>query len=243
MGAEKLDSIAQKLDLLISIASAHKVNIQVLFDHQQNILQKLALLDTKLEELVTRISIPVADINRQSNNDNNFKIISNLQELTSFEERLNNLQAEENIIKLLSLTCTKGKGRAYNNAYALVDAMFTRKFMTQCSWAGGTRGEPKICFKSFTKTISLFFKIIHQSDNSFTIPECELFLKNVMRHSNKRNESKLLRASAQKNRQKKSKVLQESNRQSVEEQCDVQNVELANTPHQKENASPLDLTS
>lgn len=99
-------------------------------------MQKLALLDTKLEELVTRISVPVSDINRQSNNENNFKIISNLQELTSFEGSLNNEHAEENIIKLFSVTCTKGKGRANNNAYALFDAMFTRQFMTQCSWLG-----------------------------------------------------------------------------------------------------------
>lgn len=225
------------------MASANEVNVQVLFNSQQNILQKLALLDTKLEELVTRISVSVTDINQQSNNDNNFKTIGNLQELTSFEERLNDPQAEENIIKLLSVTCTKGKGRAYNNAYALVDAMFTRQFMTQCSWAGGTRGKSKICFKSYTKTITVFFKIIHQSDNNFTIPECESFLKNVMRHAIKRNEAKLLRASTQKNRPKKAKVLQENNRQSVEEQHDVQNVELENKPHQKENVSPIDLTS
>lgn len=64
-----------------------------------------------------------------------------------------------------------------------------------------------------------------------------------MRHLIKRNESKLLRASSQKNRSKKAKMLQENNRQSLEEQCDVQNVELENTPHQKENISPLDLTS
>lgn len=96
--AEKLDSIAQNLDHLIGVASATEANIQVLFDNQQNILQKLALLDTKLEELVTRISVPsVTDINRQGNNDNNFKIISNLQELTSIEDRLNNPQAEETL--------------------------------------------------------------------------------------------------------------------------------------------------
>ncbi|XP_041983125.1 uncharacterized protein LOC121736130 [Aricia agestis] len=242
--SEKQDNIAQKLDQLISVASANEINIQVLFDNQQSILQKLALLDTKLEELVTRILVPVTDFNRQDNNKDNFKIISNLQELTSLEERLNNPQAEENIIKLLSVTCTKGRGRAYNNAYALVDAMFTRQFMTQCSWSGGSRGDPKICFKSYNKTITLFFKIIHQSDNNFTIPDCELFFKKVMRHAIKRNECRMLRASAQKNRPKRVKVLQENNHQSVVEQHNVLNGEQENTPPlQKETNSPLDLTS
>ncbi|CAG4952571.1 unnamed protein product [Parnassius apollo] len=126
ISAEKLDSIAQKLDQLISVASANEVNIKVLYDNHQNILQKLALLNTKLKELVTRISVTVTDVNQQGNNDYNFKIISNLQELTTFEERLSNPQAEEDIIKLLPGTCTKSKGRTYNNAYVLVSAMFTR---------------------------------------------------------------------------------------------------------------------
>lgn len=60
-------------------------------------------MNTRLE-LVTRISVPVTDLNRQDNNKDNFKnIVSNLQEL----ERLNNPQAEEIIIKLLSVRKAK----------------------------------------------------------------------------------------------------------------------------------------
>lgn len=68
-----------------------------------------------------------------------------------------------------------------------------------------------------------------------------------MRHAIKRNESKMLRASAQKNRPKKVKILQENNHQLVLDQRKVQNVGQENTPpHQNETETvspPLDLTS
>lgn len=81
--------------------------------------------------------------------------------------------------------------------------MFDREFLTGCSWAGGTRGEgSKICFKSNQNTIDLFFKIVHMSDDNFTMQECNSFLKNVLRNAKKRHNSKNLRISHQKKRAK-----------------------------------------
>lgn len=82
--------------------------------------------------------------------------------------------------------------------------MFDRSFLLTCSWAGGSRSiETKVCFKSFTKVIKLFFDIVHDSDNYFTLNECHTFFKNVLKNSNQRCKSQNARKSATKKRPKK----------------------------------------
>ena len=102
------------------------------------------------------------------------------------------------------LSCGSGKGRGLNNCYALIDVMLTRRFLTECSWAGGSKNATSKthCFKVYNRVIILFFEVIQHADKSFTLLECETFFKNIFKNSETRIASKMLRASATKTRVK-----------------------------------------
>ena len=97
-----------------------------------------------------------------------------------------------------------GKGHGFNNCYVLIDKFFSRKFMTFCSWDGGDRkNSEKIPFKMYRNTINLFFRLIHLSDNDFTLTECEQFFKKVIHNSTRRSQSSMIWASKTKQKPKK----------------------------------------
>ncbi|XP_050563645.1 uncharacterized protein LOC126913018 [Spodoptera frugiperda] len=179
--------------------SAIQQNQKVLFENQQNILKGLAKINTKLDEYFTRSQGPFQQERQEQ--PSHFKIITNIDELTNFEEQLKCPLMVSKYFEQLSIIC-RHKKSAQNNAYALVDSMFDRKLMTCCSWGGGSKGEPKHCFKAFSKTIDLFLKVVHQYDETFTKPNCVDFFKNVMRHSTKRNKAKRVRNSTTKKKNK-----------------------------------------
>lgn len=107
--------------------------------------------------------------------------------LENFEDMLKHSDVKQEIRNKLNVVCSKGKRKGYNNCFKLIDTMFSRKFMTECSWLGDSRIEsPKVRFKSFVNTLNLFFEIIHDSDETFTNMECEIFLKRVLKNSKKR---------------------------------------------------------
>lgn len=166
---------------------------------ESKLLMKMTHLSTQLDEYVQRTT----DIKIQEAND--FKPISNKEELDALEDQLKNPTMVSTLKNKLAVVCGNGKGRGGNNAYTLVDVMFTREFMTICSWAGGSKKlTSKICFKIYTRTFNLFFDLVHESDKTYTKIECENFFKNVMRHAETRNKIKLLRASSSKSRPKRS---------------------------------------
>lgn len=132
-----------------------------------------------------------------------FLPIDNLESLQNMEKALKDNDIADQIKEKLSIVCGSDKGKGANNCFALVDVMFTRKFLTKCSWSGGSRGDVKTCFKMFTRVIKLFFEIIYQSDNAFTFQECESFFKIILKNSVKRLSAKLMRKSTPRNRRKK----------------------------------------
>lgn len=119
----------------------------------------------------------------------------------------------DDCVEKLSYLCgRKGTGNGINNCYMLIDVIFSRKFMTYCSWTGGARNQKeKIPFKVYKNVISLFFKVIHLSDKDFTLKECEEFFKNVIRNSTRRNESNIIRTSAVKKRPKNLNYITKTN--------------------------------
>ena len=195
--------ISQKLDNLLQITEVIQENQKVLFEYVQSVenklLRKMTQLCTQLNEYqqrTTDIKIPEPI---------SFKPISKKEELDAFEDQLKDPTMVSTFKDKLAVVCGNGKGRGSSNAYALVDAMFTRHFMTTCSWAGGSRNmTPKNCFKAYTRTIDLFFELINNSDKTYTKMECENFFKNIMRHAESRNKIKFLRASSSKCRPKRS---------------------------------------
>lgn len=164
----------------------------------QSILLGLSNISVQFEHVMNHFSR--AEKNKPKTNIQN---IANENDLNNFEKLLDNPEVEEEWKKKISVICGKGKGRGVNNAYALVDSMFSRGFLLQCSWSGGSRtSEQKICFKSHTKIINFFFSIIHESDSSYTLLDCHKFFKNILKNSRQRNESKQERISRTKNRPK-----------------------------------------
>lgn len=136
-----------------------------------------------------------------------FRPIDNLDSLENLENVLKEETSVAELKKKLSVVCAIGKGKGPNNCFVLVDVMFTRNFLTKCSWAGGSRTEgTKICFKGFNRVIQLFFSIIYDSDNTYSLVDCEAFFKNILRNAVRRNCSKRQRASSTKLRLKKRQI-------------------------------------
>lgn len=174
---------------IIEMMSNIQQNQKELYANQQTILKGLALVNTKLEEYFTR---PQKQFQQEQHEQSSFKIITNIEEFTAFEEQLKDPIMEIKFFKEFSIVCSEKK-TGHNNAYTLVDAMFDRKLMTRCSWGGGTKGEPKHCFKAFSKTIDLFLKVVHQYDETFTSQHLRNMSKRVRNSTTKKkiNKSKI----------------------------------------------------
>lgn len=204
------DSIATKIDTLISKINdieanqaTLQANINVILENQKLSLESQQLIMQNLSQTLTQFE---EYMNKSKNKITcvDFQHIVNNEQLRCLEHSLENPEKEFELKKKLAYICGKGKGRGVNNAYALIDVMFDRQFLKTCSWAGGSRStETKVCFKSFTKVIKLFFEIVLDSDNSFTLNECHNFFKNVLKNSTQRCKSKNLRTSTTKHRPKK----------------------------------------
>lgn len=82
-----------------------------------------------------------------------------------------------------------GKQNGINCSYILVDHFFTRRFMTKCSWAGGSRNsdEGKIPFKIYLNTMSLFHTLVQKADKDCSMIHCQQFFKKVIKNSTRRN--------------------------------------------------------
>lgn len=165
---------------------------------QENILNKLSTLTTNIHEFLRKIHQDKITSNI------GFKPIDSILDLQNLDDALKQKDCIHSFKEKLSLVCGTGKGRGLNNCYALVDVMFTRRFLTECSWAGGSKNAEtkKNCFKAYHRVINLFFEVIQHSDKTFTLLECEAFFKNILKNSERRNAAKMLRASATKIRVK-----------------------------------------
>ncbi|CAB3222559.1 unnamed protein product [Arctia plantaginis] len=167
----------------------------------QSILLGLSNISVQFEHVMNQFSRAENNKQKANNTTNKLQTITSEHELHNFEKLLENPEMEEEWKNNFSIVCGKGKGRGVNNAYALVDSMFSRCFLLQCSWAGGSRtSDQKILFKSHTKIINFFFGLIHESDRSLSLLDCHKFFKNILKNSRQRNESKQERTSRTKNR-------------------------------------------
>lgn len=203
MDPQDLNVLTQKMGKFVELVSD---NQKLLLDNQLSMLKKLSHLSNQFTQF-TRQPFVIENVQR---NENEFEQITNINMLQNFEDMLKNPDVKQEIRNKLNVVCSKGIGKGYNNCFMLVDTMFSRKFMTECSWLGGSRMEsPKVCFKSFVNTLSLFFEIIHDSDETFTKMECEIFLKRVIKNSKKRFISKGLRTSTRKRRRRQLELNQD----------------------------------
>lgn len=193
---QQLNALTQAMGKFVETVAD---NQKLLLDNQQSILKKIAQLSNDFTQFTSQ-PIMIENVQRK---ENEFELITNISMLQKFEDMLKNPDIKQEIRNKLSVVCSKGKGKGYNNCFMLIDTMFSRKFMTECSWLGGSRMEsPKVRFKSFVNTVNLFFEIIHDSDVTFTKMDCEIFLKRIIKNSKKRFVSKGLRTSTQRIRKR-----------------------------------------
>ncbi|CAH1155430.1 unnamed protein product [Phaedon cochleariae] len=166
--------------------------------NQQEIIQQLVTLQTTLDMMASHSVINNRTYAGYQNtliaarDEIFFEPIDNLTALEKFESKLaNKKDMEDNILKFSYVCGRNESGNGINNCYILVDKIFTRKFMTLCSWAGGARdGKEKIPFKMYKNVIGLVFRVVRLSDEDFTLKSCEEFFKAVIRNSTRRSSRK-----------------------------------------------------
>lgn len=230
----RLDSLAEKVNSLSENIIIVQKNQQFLHKTQQDILLSLSHINTQFEELIKKVHIQ-PQVNEC---DVSFKRISDQESFDNFEKMLEDANFSQNIMKQMCAICGTHRGKGINNAYALVDMLFERTFLQQCSWAGGSRTDSsKICFKSRTNTLKFFFTIINKADENFTFTDTQKFFKIILRNSRQRVESQQERKSVTKSRQRNCKTASRGLVISVSEQ------KLVNFEQQKQpNKAPLEIS-
>lgn len=119
---------------------------------------------------------------------------------------------------------TNGDKYGRKIAYALVDKLFSREFLTQCSWTGSSkRNSPKHNFSTATSFFKAFYEIVKKADTRYSMTEAKEFFQ-----------LKVLRNSATRLQQTLSKKLNESGKIQSE---DLQNRSL--DPHENHDAMNL----
>lgn len=197
MDPQDLNVLTQTVGKFVKIVAD---NQKLLLDNQQSMFKKLTHFSYQFTQF-TRRPFVIENVQR---NENEFEQITNLTMLQNFEDLLKSSDLRQEIRNKLNLVCSKGKGKGYNNCFMLIDTMFSRKFMTECSWLGGSRMEsPKVRLKSFVNTLNLFFEVIHDSDETFTKMDSEIFLKKIVKYAKQRFVSKGLRTSTKRRRGKR----------------------------------------
>lgn len=175
---EDIQAIKQDIKTILN-------NQNALFELQSKILVKQSEFQIQFEEY-----IKLSSKSEFLNNDA-IDIIKNLNDLENFEKNLSDLKLKDEYAKKLHILCNKG-GKGTSNAYYLIDHLFDREFLKECSWTGSSKKDSdteKVCFKAFQKTIQFFFDIVHNSDKTFTKADCEKFFKIVLKNARQRCES------------------------------------------------------
>lgn len=204
--------ILESLNQVLSKQSQILEEIESLNKVQDNIAQKVACFSVQLDDLALQIKQPEIEVQSLSQTRSKaeskpiyLKPIQNEEGLNDMERKLANYNTKKTLFQSYSIVCNKGK--AVDCAYTYAEIMFDRKFLCQCSWSGGSRGEhSKIPFKNYKNIITFFWSLIQAIDNKYTLKENEDFLKNLLKTSNKRLTSKNLRASTSRLRVKRKKL-------------------------------------
>ncbi|CAG9789624.1 unnamed protein product [Diatraea saccharalis] len=190
----------QLKDVSTKIRSVLDNQINLIYNQDNVSLQVEQLSDT-FKEFFTRAST-------EGNVDDqvDFLPVESEEDLEKLENKLKEPEFKMELMKKFSITFGKENGNGANVAYRLIDMFFDRHFLTLCSWSGGSRHyDRKICFRAHSQVIQFFFKIVHASDEEYTLDACENFLKGILRTSVKRSMNRNMRKSTCKKRLKRGK--------------------------------------
>ncbi|KAJ2942137.1 hypothetical protein O0L34_g11050 [Tuta absoluta] len=181
---------------------------------QATTIQKIASLSVQLDHAMIQINnlpqnLQVTPLSACKSSPSNtafdIKPIETVQQLDQLEQGLSDSANRQQKKKLYSVIFSSGKG--IDCAYTLADVLFSRKFLCQCSWSGGSRGnnDAKIAWKTYKNILSFFWEMVHTWDNKYTVSHNVEFFQNILKNAKKRNMAKKERASTSRKRIKRSK--------------------------------------
>lgn len=190
-----LQPILQNQAVLFNITNS-------ILDSQKQIMRKLASMSVRMEECLTnKISTTSDDIVENPIGITQIKCAEDIQRM---EELLADVEYKRKLMKSCSVICSASEGKGVTFAYRFLDILFTREFLCNCSWSGGSRSdEVKIGFKSYKNTINFFFEMINHWDPLYTHEANENFLRVVLRNAFKRSLAKNERSSTLRHRRSK----------------------------------------
>ncbi|KAJ8726124.1 hypothetical protein PYW07_000822 [Mythimna separata] len=195
----------EKIDNMLQIQA-------ITLENQQKIVQKLARQSVQLEEISVQLAeikegpsvTFLKDANPVDNESFTLKPIENQRDLISLDQLLVD-RAEKNKLKRhLAFLCSASKGEGKTCAFKLLDILFTRDFLCNCSWAGGSRGDmSKIALKDYKNVLKFFHGMIQTWDPTYTVQDNETFFKIITKNSKQRKSMKNLRTSSKRCRKNK----------------------------------------
>lgn len=162
-------------------------------------MQKIASLSVQLDDTLIQInnffqngdsqisSLSACKSNNPSNTVFSMKPIETVQQLEELELELANSAIRQQKKQLYSVIFAGGKG--IDSAYTLADVLFSREFLCQCSWSGGSRGnnDAKIAWKAYKNILSFFWEMVNFWDNKYTVSHNVEFFKSILKYAKKRN--------------------------------------------------------
>lgn len=217
------------------ILSDNQVKI---IENQIKIIRTLATISVKIDNLAansqkqpqiqTQMTVtPLSNELKKSPYNARVTPIQNLDDLQNMENQLRDADKRKFLKDLYSVFCTPGK-KGEICAFQLIDVLFSREFLVQCSWSGSARGvESKICIKIFQEVLGFFFELVHDCDPTYTVDKNNDFFKSIVKNAKKRTHSKLGRASAPRNVPKRKLATKQQSGSNVE--VEVVNKEACNS--------------
>lgn len=186
-------------------------NQGVLEQNQAKMAHGMARMDAKIDFVLGE---PGAKLMATETPEKVMTVINTKEEFDAFEKKLKGEQFRLSLIDGMSFICgTTGREKGVNCAYKLIDYVFTREFLTKCSWTGAARtqhdsegdsetettadpassNEPakeKVPFKFYNRTRHFFLTLINKADSSFSELATDKFFKTVIKNSVQRLNAK-----------------------------------------------------
>uniref|UniRef100_A0A182YFN3 DUF4806 domain-containing protein n=1 Tax=Anopheles stephensi TaxID=30069 RepID=A0A182YFN3_ANOST len=141
-----------------SIASLFAWTEQRLTNLETSLMEingKLDFLGDQFQSILQSVAKPAQQ--KRPFVDIGFKAIDSLEQLEAFNAELAKPEYEEKVVQWLEGYITEG--RSEHRMSDAMDVLFTRKFLTHCSWTGIGKGTQKIAMMQMTNVTRLFQRI------------------------------------------------------------------------------------
>ncbi|RVE41954.1 hypothetical protein evm_013394 [Chilo suppressalis] len=188
-----------------------------ILDNQNKIMKKLGEMSVQLQEIQDQSTenITVTTLAQAKGAETKrmrMDVVDNIESMEKLDKELSCPKILKTYLEKYAILCSAAPGSGSNYAYRLLDSIFTKDFLCQCSWTGGSRGDDlKIGFKKYKNILNFFFQMVNYWDNTYTVQDNEDFFKSILRNALKRKTSKKIRQSSKKRRKLQPKRVGENN--------------------------------